>query len=569
MTILRKLFATRDSSSHHPSSSTLGQLFSGGSKSLAGVQVNDRTALLSSAVWSATRLYAASSGMLSRTVFERLPGGGKQEAPRDHYAQKIAKRPNQVDNPFLFEAVETIHQLNAGNGIGEIVRDGSGVPLEIFRVHPSRVQPPRTLNDGRVVFDVTDCNGQRQILAENVFHVSNIVSDDGIWGKGIITHARETIGTAIAHTRKGAADLGNRSVPPLVIEHPGKMTDVARTNFRDEWELFHKGADNSGKMAILQEGMKANPLGLPNKDMEFIALGNYTVEDIARWYSVPPHKIGSLLRATFSNIDQQSLEYVIYSLIPILRMKEVEFDRKILLPQDQDRFFLKYNVDSLLRGDPEKRASALQTQFINGALQLDEWRDLEDRNPLADGLGKKHFVPRNLIPVEQAIQGPQPVAPKPSKPAAPPAPAETKSTTDLVSFRKGFELMYSQTYHRLGRKEAMAARKAAEKPNKFLAWLDEFYPEHAKLMIEAVQPTMEMQLRVVDRVDEAQVPIQANRKVQQLAETRCNRSRERLLTLSECKPSELAHAVEGFARECEAALPGKYASEDAGVDHAL
>lgn len=579
MSILRKIFASRDSGSYQPSSPYLGQLFGGGGPTLSGVQVNERTALLSSAVWAATRLYAASSGMLSRCVYERLPGGGKREADPDHYAQKIARSPSSKDNPFLFEAVETIHQINGGNGLAEIVRNGRGEPVDLCRIHPSRVQAPRTLPDGRMIYDVSDANGQRQILAENMYHVPNIVSDDGVWGKGVVTHARETIGAAIAHTRKGAADLGNRSVPPLVVEHPNKLSDTARSNFREEWELLHKGPDNSGRMAILQEGMKAHVLGLPNKDMEFIALGNFTVEDLARWWSLPPHKIGSLLRATFSNIDQQSLEFVIFSLIPIQRMKEVEFNRKILLPQDQGRFFLRYNVDGLLRGDPEKRAHALQTQFMNGALLLDEWRDLEDRNPLPNGMGQKYFVPRSLIPIEQAIQGAQaaPVQPKQSKPAAPPQPSAPPADQPKQEYataenlRNGFVNLFAQTYSRLGRKEAQAARKAAERPAKFLAWVDEFYPDHAKILAEALQPTFEMQVLVVDRIlNEQALKEKASAQARLSAEKRTNQSREKLLTLTgQCRPSELAKTVESFARECEAVLPGQFASEDAGASHAL
>ena len=568
MTLLRKIFASRDVGSYSPSSPFLGQLFAGG-KSLAGVEVNQQTALFYSAVWAATRLYAASTGMLSRTVYERLPGGGKKEVEADHYAQKIARTPNPQDNPFLFEAAETIHQINGGNGFAEIVRNGRGVPMEMWRIHPTKVRPPRARPDGQVVYDVSDCNGQREILVDNMLHVPNVISDDGVWGKGVVTHARETIGTGVAHTRKGAADLGNRSVPPMAAIHPKAMSENARRNFREEWEMVHKGVDNSGKIAVVQEDMKLQVLGLPNKDMEYIALGNFTIEDVARWWSVPPHKVGSLLRATFSNIDQQSLEYVIYSLIPILRMKEVEFDRKIILPQDQGRYYLKYNVDALLRGDPEKRAHALQTQFMNGALLLDEWRDLEDRNPLPDGMGQKYFVPRSLIPIEQAIAGQDPKPVKqagPAKPSAPP-PAPPKQEALQPEVKSGFINLFAQTYLRLGRKEAQAARKAAEKPAKFLAWIDEFYPEHAKILAEALQPTFEMQCLVVDLMfNEGALKAEATARSLKAAQARTSASREKILTIAgECKASELAQAVEVFARECEAVLPNQFASEDAGA----
>lgn len=562
MSIWRKLFASTDSASYHPSNPLLGSLFGGG-KTLAGVQVNDQTALYCSAVWAATRLYAASSGMIPLTVYERLPRGGQQEAPPDFYAQRLARRPNGRDNPFLYSAVETIHQINAGNGLAEIVRRGDGVPLETWRLHPSRVQPPRVRSDGQLVFDVSDSRGQREVLAENMLHNPNIISDDGVWGKGVITHARETVGTAIAHTRKGAADLGNRSIPPLVIKHPKSISDKARGNFREEWEMLHKGPDNEGRMAILQEGMEAQILAINNKDMEFIAFGLNTIEDISRWYSVPPHTINHLLRAHFNNITELSLQFVIYSLIPILSIKEAERNRKLLLPQDQDRYYFKYNVDSLLRGDPEKRSRSLQTQFMNGALMLDEWRALEERNPLPDGQGQAIFVPRSLIPIEQAIQG-TPAAPRaatkpaqPAQPASPPAPPQKPRQSALVQQR--LEALYAQAYTRLGRKEAQAARRAAKHPGEFLSWLDSFYGEHGDTLAEALLPVVEMHMAL-----EGMTMTLAGALAREIATKRTSQRRETLLAVSgECKASELVNAVESFARDSEAVLPGQWASEDA------
>jgi len=566
--ILKKLFASYDYGNYPPSAGVLATLFSG-IKTLSGVQVNDRTAMLCSAVWAASRLYAASAAMLPMNIYQRLPGGKNRKVDPDFYAQRILRKPNPRANRFLFDAVGTIHQINSGNGLAEIVRNGAGEPVELWRIHPSRARPPRYLEDGRMVYDVSDNLGPRQIADENMMHLPNIISDEGVWGLGVIAYARESIGTAIAHNRKGAADLGNRGVVPLAATHPGKLSSEARKNFREEWNEIHSGADNAGKLAVLQEGMKLEKLGLSNEDLEYIAMGHFGVEDLARWYSLPPHMIGHLEKATFDNIDQQSIEYVVYSLAPILAIREEEIGRKILLPRDQDNYYAKADFDELLKGDPEKRANSLSKQFQNGALKLDEWRAVEGRNPLEDDLGQRTFVPRNLIPLEQAIAGPPQKAPPPQKqaqPSPPPAAPQDPGKAEAVrtsgrEFHRHLVAVMAQTYRRLNRKEAAAVRRATRQPGGFLNWLDNFYPRHETHLTEALE--VAFALKVALSPTDVAVPHDLARAV---AHSRCMLSREHLLQLSgTCTGPDLAGVLEPFCHYLETEAPGLWAAEDAAL----
>jgi len=296
---------------------------------------------------------------------------------------------------------------------------------------------------------------------------------------------------------------------------------------------------------LLSEGAEAMTLGFSPEDSQFLQTREHNVEEIARWYGVPPHLIGDLRRATFSNIEEQNIQFVSLSLMPWLVLWEQEINRKLLSEEDREEYFAEHVVDALLRGNSAARSQALQVQFQNGAINIDEWRSIENRNPLPDGFGKKHFVPLNMTTVENAGRLPEaePVGekPEPETEREEDNEPEERSTFNRESAIIAHRGVMVQIAGRLIRKEAQALRRAANKPERFLAWVDEFYAEHEPLFADELLPS----LRAV------QSTLAPNRtpekEAERIARMRTEKARAELLEVAGVSPDSFGDAVERCA----------------------
>lgn len=427
----------------HPQDPVLAHWFGGGERTTSGESVTEDSALNYSAVWAAVRILSGSGGMLPLKMYRRTDGGGKEEARKHPVWKLVHDRPNEYMSSMMFRSSRIKYQVNAGNGYAEIERTGRGDPVALWPIHSSRVTPKYT-PDRSLYYEIKNNNGAPGFIkADDMLHVPSIISDDGICGKGVITHARESIGMGMATERHGAALFGNGARPGFVVKHPKVMSKEARQHFRHEWNEIYQGPENAHKMAILSEGADITPLGFSPEDSQFLATRQHNVEEIARWYGVPPHMIQHLLRATFNNIEHQSVEFVTYSLMPWLVIWEQELNRKLLREDERDEYFFEHLVDGLLRGDAYTRAQALQIQALNGALTIDEWRSIENRNPLPDGLGGMHFVQLNMQTVEQAKKLSEQPLPDPNKTALPVEPPKAEEENPPIDEKRLTEIMTS------------------------------------------------------------------------------------------------------------------------------
>jgi HK97 family phage portal protein len=205
----------------------------------------------------------------------------------------------------------------------------------------------------------------------------------------------------------GASFFGNGTHMGGVLSHPGSLGEKAQSNLRKSIEAVHQGASRAMKMLILEEGMKYERMGIPPEDAQFLQTRQHQVEDVCRWFRVPPHKIQHLLRSTFSNIEHQSIEFVTDTIRPWLVRMEQEANRKLLRPSEQGVYYTENLVDALLRGDALARSQALEIQARNGVLTPDEWRRIENRNPLPDGLGSRPMVTVNTVPLSRVDEQPE------------------------------------------------------------------------------------------------------------------------------------------------------------------
>ena len=218
-------------------------------------------------------------------------------------------------------------------------------------------------------------------------------------GYSVIGKARESIGLGAAAERFGGTFFGNGSSFGGVFEHPGTMTPNAQKSFAEAINSRHQGVDRAHKFLVVEEGMKYQRLGIPPNDAQFLETRQFQVTEIARWFGLPPHKLGDLTRATFSNIEQQAIDYYTGSLVTWLTAWEQELEAKLIAPSERGIQVIEHVVEGLLRGDAQSRATHYAQTFQVGGITPNEIRALENRNPI-DG-GDRSFVPLNMIPVDR------------------------------------------------------------------------------------------------------------------------------------------------------------------------
>tara|TARA_R110000824_G_scaffold161138_1_gene336339 strand:+ start:2149 stop:3648 length:1500 start_codon:yes stop_codon:yes gene_type:complete len=372
-----------------PTSWLFGSL--GGARVASGVVVNEHTALQYSAVYAAVRLLSESVASLPLHTYERVEDG-KQRAHDHPIAGMLSTSVNPQLSSYSFRETLMGHVLTYGNGYAEIVRDGSGNPVQLLPITPDRVRVIQE-TDGEVRYIVDESIHLSQL---DMFHIAGL-GFDGLVGYSPITLAKQSIGLGLGSERFGGSFFGNSARPAGVLTHPNRLSKEAKENLRDSWQSTYAGADNAGRTAILEEGVQFSSIGLSNEDAQYLQTRQFQVVEIARWYGIPPHMLASMEAATFSNIEHQGIEFVTYSLRPWLVRWEQEIKRKLFLT---DTFFSEFLVDGLLRGDAKTRYDGYKVARETGWLSVNEIRALENLNPV-DG-GDQYIQPLNMGTIEDA-----------------------------------------------------------------------------------------------------------------------------------------------------------------------
>jgi HK97 family phage portal protein len=259
-----------------------------------------------------------------------------------------------------------------------------------------------------------------------VLHVPGL-SWDGIKGYSVIANARETIGLGLAAEEHGARFFGAGATTNFVLSSPNKLSDDAIKRLKGQVKAEKTGLQNAWEPWILEEGLEPKTLSMPNDDAQWLETRKHQVSDIARWFRLPPHKLADLERATFSNIEHQALEYVTDALLGWLTRLETAMGMQLLGPEwvgNGGDLYLRFNVNALLRGDFKTRMEGLAIARQWGAINADEWREIEDLNPIPDGGGQEYLVPLNMTTVNPDGSITQTSMGRGAKPPAEPAPGE-------------------------------------------------------------------------------------------------------------------------------------------------
>lgn len=382
-----------------------------GLQTRAGINVTNDTAMTYSAVWACTRVLSASGSSLPFNLHRRI--GDYTEVASDHPVHRLLHdMPNEEMGSMGLRSIGLMRQVNKGNFLSEIVRDRLGIPQSLEPIDNDRAKPFRPdaslarehgLEPGKLAWRIKGTSGYDYLPDRDVFNVRSIISDNGIIGKGVIENARETIAHGLATVHQGAAYMKNSARPSVVISGGSFKTGEDRETYRRMWVDVHGGPENNAKPAMLPQGAELKVLSFSPEDSQFIQTMQHTIEDVARWYGVPPHMIQHLLRATFNNVEQMGIDFVVYSLLPWLKMWEEEVYRKLLSPIEQMTYFAKHNVTALLRGDSAARAAYYQSLWQLGAYSINEIRELEDMNPIEGG--DQHFIQTSYTTLDKLSIG--------------------------------------------------------------------------------------------------------------------------------------------------------------------
>lgn len=406
MGLINKLFKSRD----HPKidNRTVGSSYSfymGGSS--AGKNVNERSAMQMTAVYSCVRILAEAVAGLPLHLYRYKEDGGKERAIDNNLYHLLHDEPNKEMSSFIFRETLMTHLLLWGNAYAQIIRNGKGEVVALYPLMPNKMQVDRDEN-GELYYIYTRSSDEAKTMdgvtvyltPRDVLHIPGL-GFDGLVGYSPIAMAKNAIGLAIATEEYGAKFFANGAAPSGVLEHPGTIKDPSR--LRENWNSTFGGSANSGKVAVLEEGMKYTPISISPEQAQFLETRKFQIDEIARIFRVPPHMVGDLEKSSFSNIEQQSLEFVKYTLDPWVIRWEQSLSRALLNEDEKRKYFFKFNLEGLLRGDYESRMSGYAVARQNGWMSANDIRELEnmDKIPAEDG-GDLYLINGNMLPLNKA-----------------------------------------------------------------------------------------------------------------------------------------------------------------------
>jgi HK97 family phage portal protein len=389
---LRERFAAFLNPQKRSSTSGLSRSFSdfiGVSDS--GIVVNEDTALKLSAVWSCIRLLSELPASLPIEVYQEK---GNTRTPIDHPVKDLLMKPNSIMNRFTWHELMNAWLEGWGNAISIIERGPSGYPVALMPVHPANIEANYV--DGKIFYkiDDRDRNIKGTYFADEVLHYK-MFSTTGFWGKSPIQVAKENIGLGLAAEKFGAKFFSRGGNLKAVIEAEGHMNDQEFVEWKRRWEQFYSGTTGDHTTPILEYGLKYKTLGIPPDQAQFIATRQFQIQEVARIFNVPPHMIAELSHATFSNIEHQDIQFVKYTLRPILRRQEMELEEKLLTPMEQGTIRIRFNLDGLLRGDLAAQTNHIREMVLSGVMSRNEGRTILNLNPVLGG--DELYTPANIV----------------------------------------------------------------------------------------------------------------------------------------------------------------------------
>ena len=379
MRIFTGLFKSRDKPTNSYDSPSYTYFFG---RANSGKRVTDRTALQHIAVYACVRVLSEAIAQLPLHVY-KYNDKGKERVLQHPLYFLLHDQPNPEMTSFVFRETLMSHLLIYGNARGDVIG--------LYPLMPDKMKVDRDEKNRLIYiysrYDEANPNLKEQgdiiLYADEVLHIPGL-GFDGLVGYSPIALAKNAIGISIACEDYGASFFGNNANPSGVLEHPGVIKNPDK--LRDAWHRAY-GGRNAHKVAVLEEGVKFTPISIPNNEAQFLETRKFQIEEIARMYRVPLHMISDLDHATFSNVEHLSLDFVKYSLDPWIVRWEQSLQKALLSDSEKGRYFIKFNVDGLLRGDYASRMQGYSIGIQNGFLCPNDVRELEDMNLIPEEKG--------------------------------------------------------------------------------------------------------------------------------------------------------------------------------------
>lgn len=373
------------------SADDLGTVFNG--------RVTEEKALGIDAVFACVNLYARTLASMPLLLYEKTPEG-KRRAVNHPLYRLLHNEPNPNMTSHNFRKIMEASLKLWGNAYAWIEFDNSWRVKYLWPLLPGNVFPQRSLQTGELFYDAVLYNGEsRRFRAYEMVHIPGL-GFDGISGRSPVRQFAETMGFNLDIKSYGRKFFKNGARPSGVLQHPGSLSEEAQKRLERKFDKRYSGIENAGKTILLEEGMTYHQIGVPPEEAQFIESRKYSVEEIARIYGVPPHMIGDLEHATFSNIESQDINFAKHSIVPECVNWEQELMRKLLNDEEQARYEIEFNMEGLVRGDMESRYRAYAIGRQWGFLTADDIRAKENMSNV-DG-GGITYVPLNMISSELA-----------------------------------------------------------------------------------------------------------------------------------------------------------------------
>lgn len=374
--------------------------------STSGKKVNERSAMQMTAVYACVRILSESIASLPVHLYQYESEGNKAKAVKHPLYRILHDEPNPEMTSFVFRETLMTHLLLWGNAYSQIIRNGKGEVIGLYPLMPNRMTVDRDSN-GQIIYQYqmqdsdarTGKTGNVTLKPSDVLHIPGL-GFDGLVGYSPIAMAKNAIGLSIATEEYGARFFANGATPGGILEFPGTVKNPE--SIRESWNKGFSGS-NAHKVAILEEGMKYTPISISPEQAQFLETRKFQIDEIARIFRVPPHMVGDLEKSSFSNIEQQSLEFVKYTLEPWIIRWEQSLNRALLTEKEKPDYFVKFNVDGLLRGDYQSRMNGYAIARQNGWMSANDIRSLEQLDLIPDELGGNlYLINGNMTKLQDA-----------------------------------------------------------------------------------------------------------------------------------------------------------------------
>jgi len=489
----------------------------------SGVQVDESATLSSSAFWAGIRLISESLSTVPLHVYRMTPDG-ERRVERGHPVDDLiytAPNPEMTAQEWRSQMMAAL--ILAGNSYHEIIRDRGGRIRQLWPLSWYRVELKRAQDDSLYyqisttgLDDVVDRQTVAILPSDQVLHLRGF-NVRGLLGESRVAKLRETIGITLATEAFGASFYGSGTTLSGVLEHPGELSEAAQKRLKASWDARHSGLSKSHRIAILEEGMKFTPISVPPEAAQFLETRQFQVQEAARALRLPPHMLGDLSRATFSNIEHQAIEFVTHSLRPWASILEQRMQLSLLTPQERAQgYYIRHNLEGLLRGDIRTRYDAYAIGRNWGWLSVNDVRALEDLNPIEEG--DVYLQPMNMVeagapgevPLQEAEES-DIVRTKPMQSRRSKMSEHTRRNADQrLKMRDVYRPLIRDATQTIVKGEIRAIRKAVQEnlrgASSLGAWVEQYYGP-------GLQSTVERVLGPVIRAYQQQVALMAGSEI--------------------------------------------------------